>query len=95
MTWKITLADDWKRLHRRGTVILSSALAAISAFGPTLRDAWQGMPDDLKTIIPAHVQQGIGYAILFASIVAVRYTTVRRVAPPDAAAGQRSGDGAQ
>ncbi|KVP59356.1 hypothetical protein WJ91_12855 [Burkholderia ubonensis] len=95
MNWKITLADDWKGLHRRGTVILSSALAAISAFGPTLRDAWQGMPDDLKTIIPAHVQQGIGYAILFASIVAVRYTAVRRVAPPDAAAGQGNGDAAQ
>lgn len=89
MSFKITLADDWKRLHRRGTVILSSALAALSAFGPVIREAWHDVPDDLKSVIPAHAQQAIAYAILFASIVAVRYTAVRRVPPP----GQENGDG--
>lgn len=79
MKLKITLADGWQKLHTKGTVILSSALATISAFGPVIRDAWRNVPDDLKSIIPAHAQQAIAYAILFASIVAVRYTAVRRV----------------
>lgn len=92
LKWKITLADDWQQLHKRGTVILSSALAAISAFGPEIRDAWHNVPDDLKAIIPAHAQQAIAYAILFASLVAVRYTAVRRVPPPD---GKDGSDGAQ
>jgi hypothetical protein len=75
---KITLADDWQKLHTRGTVILSSTLAMISAFGPVIRDAWHNVPDDLRAVIPAHAQQAIAYAILFASIVAVRYTAVKR-----------------
>jgi hypothetical protein len=79
MKLKITLADGWQQLHKRGTVILSSALATISAFGPVIRDAWHNLPDDLRAIIPAHAQQAIAYAILFASIVAVRYTSVKRV----------------
>jgi hypothetical protein len=88
MKFKLTLADGWQQLHKRGTVILSSALAAISAFGPVIRDAWHSLPDDLKSIIPAHTQQAIAYAILFASIVAVRYTAVRRVP-------KEGGDGTQ
>jgi hypothetical protein len=79
MKLKLTLADGWQRLHMRGSVILSTALAAVSAFGPVIRDAWHNVPDDLKAIIPAHAQQAIAYAILFASIVAVRYTAIRRV----------------
>lgn len=79
MKFRLTLADGWQKLHTRGTVILSAAMAAISAFGPEIREAWRNLPDDLKSIIPAHAQQGIAYAILFASIVAVRYTAIRRV----------------
>lgn len=86
MRFKITLADDWQRLHRRGTVIVSGAFGAISAFGPVLREAWRGMPDDLKSVVPAHVQQAIAYAILFATIIGVRYTAIRR-APPATAQG--------
>lgn len=79
MKLKITLADGWQQLHTKGTVLLSSALAAVSAFGPVIRDAWHNVPDDLKAVIPAHAQQAIAYAILFASIVAVRYTSVKRL----------------
>lgn len=82
MKLKITLADGWQQLHRRGSVILSSTLAAVSALGPTIREAWHSVPDDLKSVIPAHAQQAIAYAILFSSIVAVRYTTIRRVPAP-------------
>lgn len=89
MTFKITLADGWRSLHKRGTVIVSSVFATVSAFGPVIREAWHDVPDDLKSVIPAHFQQAIAYAILFASIVAVRYTAIRRVPPPG------EGDGTQ
>ena len=79
MKFKLTLADGWQQLHKKGTVILSTALAGISAFGPEIRAAWRNLPDDLRSIIPAHTQQAIAYAILFASIVAVRYTAIKRV----------------
>ncbi|MBK5120875.1 hypothetical protein IQ288_13380 [Burkholderia sp. R-69980] len=79
MKFRISLADGWQQLHRRGTVILSTGLATISAFGPLIREAWHNVPDDLKSVIPAHAQQAIAYAILFTSIVAVRYTAIRRV----------------
>lgn len=83
MKLKLTLADGWQRLHMRGSVILSSALATVSAFGPVIRDAWHNVPDDLRAVIPAHAQQAIAYAILSASIVAVRYTAIRRVPRED------------
>lgn len=87
MKLKISLANGWQQLHKKGVVILSSALATMSAFGPVIREAWHNLPDDLKAIIPAHAQQAIAYAILFASIVAVRYTAIRRV-PQDSGAAQ-------
>ena len=79
--FELRLADNWRSLHKRGVVVYSGALGAVSAFGPVLREAWRGMPDDLKSVVPAHVQQGIAYAILFATIIGVRYTSVRRVPP--------------
>jgi len=92
MKWKITLADNWRTLHRRGTVILSGALALLTAAGPAIVEAWNSMPADLKELLPQGVQR---YAALvaFALILIVRYTAVRRVPPP--AAGQERGDGAQ
>lgn len=94
MKWKITLADNWKTLHRRGTVIVSGALAVVTAAGPAIVEAWNSMPADLKELLPQGVQR---YAALvaFVLILVVRYTAVRRVAPPAAAAGQGDGDGAQ
>ncbi|MBU9656050.1 DUF3069 domain-containing protein [Burkholderia cenocepacia] len=92
MKWKITLADNWRTLHRRGTVIVSGALAIVTAAGPAIIEAWNSMPADLKELLPQGVQR---YAALvaFALILVVRYTAVRRVPAPDA--GQGSGDGAQ
>ncbi|QTD90839.1 hypothetical protein [Burkholderia anthina] len=95
MRWKITLADGWQHLHKRGTVIVSGFLGAVSAFGPVIREAWHDVPDDLKAVIPAHFQQAIAYAILFASIIAVRYTAVRRMPPPATPGDQGGGDGTQ
>jgi hypothetical protein len=94
MKWKITLADNWRTLHRRGTVIVSGALAVVTAAGPAIVDAWNSMPADLKALLPQGVQR---YAALvaFALILVVRYTAVRRVAPPAPDAAQGNGDAAQ
>lgn len=83
--FRLHLADGWRNLHKRGVVIYSGALGLVSAFGPVLREAWHSMPDDLRTVIPANVQQAIAYTILFTTIIGVRYTSIRRV-PGDGAA---------
>lgn len=79
--FELRLADNWKRLHTRGVVLYSGTMGLISAFGPVLREAWHSMPDDLKAVVPATVQQAIAYTILFTTIIGVRYTSVRRVPP--------------
>ena len=79
--FRLRLADDWRRMHTRGTVIASGVMATVSAVGPELREAWRGMPDDLKSVIPPHLQQAIAYAILFCGFIAIRYTTIRREPP--------------
>jgi len=79
--FELRLADNWRELHKRGTVVYTGVLGAVSALGPVIREAWRGMPDDLKSVIPAHVQQAIAYTILFATIIGVRYASVRRVPP--------------
>jgi len=80
---KLKLADNWRELHKRGVVIYSGVLGLVSAFGPMLREAWRSMPDDLRAVIPASVQQAIAYAILFATIIGVRYASIQRVPPAD------------
>jgi hypothetical protein len=78
---KLSLSEDWRSLHKRLSVILPAVCAAISAFGPEIRDAWHSVPDDLKAIIPAHLQQAIAYAILFCALVGAHYVQVQRRAP--------------
>lgn len=76
---EVALADDWKKLKTRGTVLFATAMAALQILGPELRDWWENMPDDIKSVIPANFQSGIKYAILFLMIIALRYTTVRKM----------------
>ncbi|WLE60277.1 hypothetical protein GIY62_06360 [Burkholderia plantarii] len=78
MKWRIGLADDWQRLHTRGTVIYSGAVGALAPIGLALRDTWNGMPDDLKQYLPHDVKQAISYTVLCLTFIAIRYTTVRR-----------------
>lgn len=94
MRWRIGLADGWRDLHKRGTVIVSGALAVVTAAGPALVEAWNSMPADLKELLPQGVQR---YAALvaFMLILVVRYTAVRRVAVPVADVRQENSDGAQ
>lgn len=76
------LADNWRRLHTRGSVIFSAAVGVIAPFGAVLRETWNGMSDDLKQYLPHSLLQTISYTILCATFLAPRYTTVRR-GPPD------------
>lgn len=86
--FRLHLADGWRSLHKRGVVVYSGVLGLISAFGPVLREAWRSMPDDLRTVIPANVQQAIAYTILFTTIIGVRYTSIRKAPAPDDGASQ-------
>ncbi|MCA3182745.1 MULTISPECIES: hypothetical protein [unclassified Cupriavidus] len=85
MKWKIGLADNWRRLHTKGTVVLSGGLALVTAFGPAIIDAWNSMPPDLKALLPQGIQR---YAALgaFLLILVVRYLAVRRKGGGDGAA---------
>ncbi len=94
MKWKITLADNWRTLHRRGTVIASGVFAIITAAGPAIVEAWNSMPADLKALLPQGVQRYMAVAA-FLLILVIRYTAVRRVAPSAADAAQGNSDAAQ
>lgn len=74
---KLTLAENWRELHKRGTVILAAIFAAITGFGPTLLDAWNSIPPDLKAALPEGTARYVSSAAFLLMIV-VRYTSVRR-----------------
>jgi len=78
MNIRICLADEWRTLHKRSSVIFSGFVGVVAPLGPVLRETWRSMPDDLKMVIPHSVQQGISYTILAATFVALRYTTIQR-----------------
>ena len=73
---KITLADNWRQLHKRGTVIAAGAFAAITAFGPSLIDAWNAVPPDLKAALPQGTARYVSTAA-FVLMIFVRYTAIR------------------
>lgn len=81
---RFSLCDEWAKAHKTVTFWLSAGLASVSAMGPVIRDAWGAMPDDLKAVVPAHVQQAIAYAVLFLTIVGAHYVTIGRAAPASA-----------
>ena len=73
---KLTMADGWKQLHKKGTVIVASLFAAITAFGPTLVDTWNLMPQDLKAALPEGTARWVSTAA-FILVIFVRYTALR------------------
>lgn len=76
MNLKLTMADGWKQLHKRGTVILASVFAAVTAFGQTLVDTWNLMPQDLKAALPEGTARWVSTAA-FVLLIVVRYTALR------------------
>ncbi|MHC8372812.1 DUF7940 domain-containing protein [Pseudomonas sp. MDT1-85] len=79
---KLTLVDNWRTLHKRGTVIISAACAAITAFGPSLINAWNTMPPDLKAALPQGTERYVSLAVFLLLIIG-RYTTVKRNPPKE------------
>lgn len=78
MKLRIGMAEGWRRLHFKGTVIASTIFTAIVGAGPLLSQAWATMPADLKAVIPQNVQQWIAYVSFGLGFLALRYTTIKR-----------------
>jgi hypothetical protein len=76
--WRLTLANGWQTLHKRGTVIAGAAFTALAGAGPLISQAWSGMPRELRDVIPQNVQQWIAYTIFGLTFIAIRYTSVHR-----------------
>jgi hypothetical protein len=74
---KIALADNWRELHKRSTVIAASAFAALTAFGPTLIDAWNMVPSDLKAALPEGTARWVSVTA-FLLMIFFRYTKIER-----------------
>lgn len=81
---KLTLADNWRSLHRKGTVIAGAIFTAIMGTGPLLVQAWSAMPSELKAVIPQNVQQWIAYTMFGMTFLALRYTSLQRTPKDDA-----------
>lgn len=79
---KLALADNWRQLHTRGVVIFSAACGAITAFGPSLIDAWNSVPPDLKAALPEGTARYVS-TIAFVLMIVIRYTTIRHDSKPD------------
>lgn len=80
---KITLADNWQTLHKRGTVLAAGAFAFIAGIGPSIVQAWNFIPPDMKALLPAGMAR---YATMaaFLLMIVVRYTAVRKAPVADA-----------
>lgn len=74
---KLTLADNWRQLHRKGTVIFATLCAALTAFGPSIIEAWNMMPPDMKGWLPPEWGRYLAIAAFVLTIV-IRYTALRR-----------------
>lgn len=77
MNFRLGLADGWRQLHKRGTVLLATFFAMVTAFGPSLVDTWNLLPPDLKSALPEGTARWVSTAA-FVLMIFVRYTSVRR-----------------
>ncbi|QDX22547.1 hypothetical protein FP568_15650 [Pandoraea pnomenusa] len=78
MKWRIVLADDWQRLHKKGTVIFSATVGALIPLAEVVRQTWGFLPDDLKEYLPNNLKQAISYTMLCLAFLAFRYTSIRK-----------------
>lgn len=79
MKWKFGMADGWRRLHTKGTVLFAGAVGVIAPLAEVVRQTWAFVPDDLKEYLPHSLKQAISYTVLALAFIAIRYTTVKRV----------------
>lgn len=83
----IRLVDDWKKVWTYSSSQLATLGAAAAAAGPAL-DAWNVVPDSLKSVLPSTLSAAMPLIIIFAAIIAARHVTTAPAAtgtPSDAA----------
>jgi len=86
MNWKLGLADNWRQLHKKGTVIFGWLFTVFMGFGPLLVQTWNTMPPEMKAVIPQNFQQWIAYTMFGLTFISLRYTSVRKKEDDDAGA---------
>lgn len=77
---RIGMAPGWRELHKKSSVVFGLLVAAFSAVvssAPYIAQAWTSMPAELKAVIPADVQQYIGYTVFALTFLALRYTSIK------------------
>ncbi|ARP86307.1 DUF7940 domain-containing protein [Bordetella genomosp. 9] len=77
MSFRIRLVEGWQELHKASSVIAASFFAALYALGPTLIDAWNMVPSDLKAALPEGAARWLSIAA-FVLLVLFRYTKIER-----------------
>lgn len=70
------LTEDWRELRKKSSIWFAFLFGMLQLNGPILRDWWTSMPDELKQVIPANFQVAIKYALLFGSLIALRYVKI-------------------
>lgn len=78
MSFRIRMAEGWRGLHKKSSVVMSGLAGLIIPGATALREAWASMPPDLKAVIPQSMQQAISYTILAGIFIACRYTAIER-----------------
>lgn len=79
----IRLVDDWKKVWTYSSSQLATLGAAAAAAGPAL-DAWNVVPDSLKSVLPSTITAAMPLIIIFCAIIAARHVTTQPATPAQA-----------
>lgn len=72
---KIEITGDAPEVHKKSSTILTIIFAFITTVGPTIVDAWNFLPDDLKAALPEGAARWAATAA-FLVLLAAKYTHV-------------------
>ncbi|MFM0432377.1 hypothetical protein PQQ75_25425 [Paraburkholderia aspalathi] len=79
----IRLVDDWKKVWTYSSSRLAALGAAAAAAGPAL-DAWNVVPDTIKSMLPSKLSTAMPLLIIFSAIIAARHVTTQPATPAQA-----------
>ncbi|MFM0163841.1 hypothetical protein PQR39_25940 [Paraburkholderia sediminicola] len=79
----LRLVDDWKKVWTYSSSRLAALGAAAAAAGPAL-DAWNVVPDTLKSMLPSTLSTAMPLIIIFCAIFAARHVTTQPAATTQA-----------
>lgn len=72
---KIEITGGAAEVHKKSSTILTVLFAFITAVGPTIVDAWNFLPDDMKAALPEGAARWSATAA-FLVLLAAKYTHV-------------------